>query len=402
MLAPIGSHLGFYRVGEKTFASKFEALIYATTIGASPMYHYYDEVWDAALPLYKHNTNTNFLSLYKERAQRIRDKFDYLVLHFSGGVDSTTALQSFVFNSIKLDEVYVRWPLKLLESSVYTPNPNDRRATNMLSEWDFSIKPKLDWVKANHPEIKIVIEDWTDELYKTNLDTFSESLFHKHNHNFGLANFIYSEMVSKSSLEAQAKGLRVGHIYGAEKPLITYDSGTDSFFMFFTDIGTASVGFQHSFNKFDTADRVDFYHAPDFPQLTIARATAMARHIRNNPGLTFLVDSKNIRLPETERTLLSDGFQKLCARVMHPNWDPLTFQVAKMDVSNRLHHPWYHYVFNNTEFIDKQNKIETVLKDLSFGVADRLKTFDRDGSMVGVKPVRTKFFKLNENQKHEN
>lgn len=396
MLAPADSHLGFYKVGDRTFVSKFEALLYATSVQKKPMYHYYDEAWDAALPLYRHHPNTNFLSLYKERARRIRDKFDYLVLHFSGGVDSTTVLQSFVFNDIKLDEVYVRWPLKLLQSNVYTPNPNDRRATNMLSEWDFSIKPKLDWIKANHPEIKIVIEDWTDELYKTKLDTFDENLFHKHNHNFGLVNFIYSEMVSKSSLEAQAKKLRVGHIYGAEKPLITYDSISDSFFMFFTDISTASVGFQHSFNKFDTADRIDFYHAPDFPQLTISRATAMAAHIRKNPSLTYLVDSKNASLSSDEKTKRMDAFQRLCTGVLYPNWDPRTFQVAKIDVSNRLYHPWYHYVFNNVEFMDKQRRIETVLKDLSFGLDDKLKTFDDDGNTVGVNPIRTKFFKLNE------
>lgn len=395
---PANTPLGFYKVGQRTFASKFDALFYATGTGERPLYHYYDEAWDKALVTYKYSPSTNFLQLYKERAKRVREKFDYLVLHFSGGVDSTTVLQSFVFNGIKLDEVYVRWPIKLIQSSIYTPDPNDRRATNMLSEWDFSIKPKLDWLRANHPDVKIVIEDWTDELYKTNLGTFNENLFRKHNHNFGLVNFVYSEMVSKSSLEAQAKKLKVGHIYGAEKPLITYDGTSDSFFMYFTDIATASVGFQHSFNKFDTENRVDFYHAPDFPELTIARATAMAAHIRKNPSLLYLVDAKNANLSSDERSKRMDAFQRLCARVIYPNWNPNTFQVDKIDVSNRLFHPWYHYVFNNVEFIEKQKKIETVLKDLSFGLNDNLKTFDDSGNIVGVNPVRTKFFKLNENE----
>jgi hypothetical protein len=391
------SPLGFYKVGFRTFSSKFDALFYATSTGQKPLYHYYDEAWDTALLKYKYSPTTNFSYLYGERARQVREKFDYLVLHFSGGVDSTTVLQSFIMNGIKLDEVYVRWPLKLIQSSAYTPNPNDRRATNMLSEWDFSIKPKLDWLKTNHPDIKIVIEDWTDDLYKTSLDTFNETLFKKHNHNFGLVNFIYSEMVSKSSLEAQAKKLKVGHIYGAEKPLITYDSNSDAFFMYFTDIATASVGFQHSFNKFDTENRVDFYHAPDFPELTLARATAMAAYIRANPNYTYLVDAKNAVLSSEERSKRMDSFQKLCAKVIYPNWNPNTFQVDKIDVSNRLFHPWYHYVFNNTEFIEKQRKIETVLKDMSFGIEDTLKTFDSVGNTVGVNPVRTKFFKLNEN-----
>jgi hypothetical protein len=394
MIDPTDSHLGFYKVGTQFFNSKFEALLLATTTHQKVMYHYHDEVWDATLQNFKYNEHTDFLDLYRERALRIREKYDYLVLHFSGGVDSTTVLQSFVFNDIKLDEVYIRWPLKLLQTNIYTPDANDRRATNMLSEWDFSIKPKLDWLKANHPEIKIVIEDWTDELYKTKLDTFNENLFHKHNHNFGLVNFIYSEMVSQSSLEAQAKKLKVGHIYGAEKPLLTYDAATDAFFMYFTDISTASVGFQHSFDKFDTANRVDFYHAIDFPQLTISRACAMAAYLRVHPELRYLVDSKNGALSNDERSKRADLFQKLCARVIYPNWNPATFQVDKVDVSNRLYHPWYHYIFNNVEFMEKQKRIETVLKDLSFGIDDSLKTTDNSGNMVGVKPTLTKFFKL--------
>ncbi len=391
------THLGFYKVGGRAFLSKIDALLHSTNTNQKPIYHYHDEVWDLALKSYRFNPNTSFLDLYKQRAQMVRDSFDYLVLHFSGGVDSTTVLQSFVHNNIRLDEVYVRWPIKLINSTKYTPDPYNRNATNMLSEWDFSIKPKLDWLRANHPEVKIVIEDWTDELYRVKSDTFSETLFRKHNHNFGLANFIYSEMVSKTSLEAQSKGLEVAHIYGAEKPMITYDAITDAFYMYFTDINTASVGFQHSFNKFNTLNRVDFYHSTNLPELTISRATAMALHIRRNPSLLYLVDSSNAKLDSEERSKRSDKFQKLCAKVIYPNWDTSTFQVDKIDVSNRLYHPWYHYVFNNIEFIDKQKRIESVFKDITLGLSDNFKSFDNNDNAVGVLPIRTKFFRLNEN-----
>ena len=43
--------------------------------------------------------------LKKQRAQHIRDNYDYVVLYFSGGSDSTTVLNSFYDNNIYIDEI---------------------------------------------------------------------------------------------------------------------------------------------------------------------------------------------------------------------------------------------------------------------------------------------------------
>lgn len=391
----IAEFTGLYKVGNELFISKLEAMLRATSSNEKVSYYYHDDVWDSNIKTYTYN-NHNLLALYKTRAQQIRDKYDYLVLHFSGGSDSTTVLQSFIHNNIKLDEVYVKWPIKLLSSSIYTPNILDTSATNMLSEWDFSIKPKLDWLKANNPDIKIVIEDWTDDLYASNTATFNEKLFLVHNHNFGLVNFIFSEKLSKSSISVQNQGKRVAHIYGAEKPLITYVKEINSFYMYFTDASTTAVGYQHAFGKASIENKVDFYNAPEYPELTLARAYAMATFLTNNPSLLYLVDSSNGELSSSERTSRADKFQKLCAKILYPNWDTSTFQVDKTDVSNRLYHPWYHYVFNSDEFADKQKKIQYTLKDFSAGISSNLLSIDKLNNVVGLRPVLTKFFKMKE------
>ena len=384
---------GVYRVGTNVLTSKFEALLHATSTNQKVTYYYYDEIWDFAINNFNYD-NVNLLDMYKQRAQQIRDKYSYLVLHFSGGSDSTGVLQAFIDNGIKLDEVYVKWPLKLLNSGIYTPDINNIGATNMLSEWDFSIKPKLDWLRQHHPEIKIVVEDWTDELYQFNANELNDKLFFKHNHNFGLVNFIFSEMLSKSSMEMQAKGVSVAHIYGAEKPLLTYVADTKEFFTYFTDASTTAVGYQHAHGKIDLTNKVDFYLAFEYPQMTIARAYTMAKYLQKNTSMLYLVDLNNRSLPNDERVKRIDGFQKLCSTVLYPKWDTTTFQVEKNDVSNRLYHPWYYYIFDRVEFSDKQKKIETKLKDFSFGINDDHKNMNETGDMVGLKPVSTKFFKL--------
>lgn len=52
--------------------------------------------------------------LYKRRAQQLRDKFDYVVLLYSGGIDSHVILNTFVKNNIKLDEVVIAGNKKYL------------------------------------------------------------------------------------------------------------------------------------------------------------------------------------------------------------------------------------------------------------------------------------------------
>jgi len=383
---------GVYNVNGRFFSSKIKSLLYATMVNQPVSFYYYDEVWDKTIETYKYTPDVNLLDMYRIRAEQLRSQYDYLVLHFSGGSDSTTVLESFILNGIKLDEVYVKWPLKLLNSQVYTPNNKDFNPTNMLSEWDFSIKPKLDWLRSVHPEIKIVVEDWTDDLYQFNTNQITEELFLKHNQNFGLVNFIFSEMLSKSSMEMQERGMKVGHVYGAEKPLLVYKD--ESFYTYYSDASTNAVGFQHAHGKTDPTNKINFYHAVDYPELTIARAYKMADHLTKNPGLIKLVDSANGRLPIEVKTKFIDLFQKLCAKVLYPNWNMNNFQVDKHDLSNRLYHPWYHYVFDRPEFQAKQTKIEQKVKDFSSGISDTYKVFDKHGNAVGFKPISTKLFKL--------
>ena len=45
--------------------------------------------------------------LRKQRAQQLRDTYSYLVLYYGGGSDSSTVLNSFLDNNIKLDEIVV-------------------------------------------------------------------------------------------------------------------------------------------------------------------------------------------------------------------------------------------------------------------------------------------------------
>lgn len=59
-----------------------------------------DVVWDI-------EPSESFKELCKQRALQIRESYDYVVLHFSGGSDSTTVLNSFIENKIPIDEIVI-------------------------------------------------------------------------------------------------------------------------------------------------------------------------------------------------------------------------------------------------------------------------------------------------------
>jgi len=147
---------GAWIVGGRQFTSKFEALHHASINKQPVSFYYHDKVW---LSVNRSLLGRQSLtSLYRERALQLREKYDHLVLHYSGGSDSHNILHTFLSNGIKLDEVNVWWAIPLRDGKFYTIS-RIASARNGVSEWDLTIKPALDKLHALHPEIKITVTD---------------------------------------------------------------------------------------------------------------------------------------------------------------------------------------------------------------------------------------------------
>ena len=90
----------FYKVGDQIIANKTLALVEATKRGVFPSWEYHHDVFGAmnwSAPI----TET-LDDLYRERCQQLRDKYDYLILCYSGGSDSWTILNTFLKHKITL------------------------------------------------------------------------------------------------------------------------------------------------------------------------------------------------------------------------------------------------------------------------------------------------------------
>ena len=75
-------------------------------------------------------------SLYSKRAQQIRDEYEYVILCYSGGVDSTNILEAFYYNNIFIDEILIVGAFSQDSNSGTDENHNgdiDRKSTRLNS-----------------------------------------------------------------------------------------------------------------------------------------------------------------------------------------------------------------------------------------------------------------------------
>ena len=100
---------GFYQVGDRVFTNKMLALYEASKSKSEVKFNFHNEIYSNID--WTQRPNGILKNLYKQRAQQLRDEYDYITINFSGGADSWNVLNSFLSNGIKVDEVYTRWGL---------------------------------------------------------------------------------------------------------------------------------------------------------------------------------------------------------------------------------------------------------------------------------------------------
>ena len=126
---------GFYMVGNKKFFNKTLALLESSTSKLPVEWKFNHDAYgkiDWTVPI-----ETNLEELYRLRAQQLRNQYDYLILHFSGGADSTNVLHAFVRNNIFLDEIVMQYP----KAHDQVANGVDYSGNNQYSEIPFSAIP---------------------------------------------------------------------------------------------------------------------------------------------------------------------------------------------------------------------------------------------------------------------
>lgn len=262
---------GTWVAGEHSFHSKRDALIFASRTNVPKVeFRWYDQVWAGYDT--KNLGRIDLDALYLQRAQQLRDTYDHLCLYYSGGADSHNILMTFINNGIKLDQVYVNWPMQAVKGRYYTPNTEDTSASNILSEWDFAIEPTLKWLAQTHPEIVIEVGDWSsllDEKYYQDDRFLSSPLW------WGVGSLPRNLNGSQLAQEHLDRGRRVASVYGFDKPTLAM-AEDQRVYMFFHD--TAFLTASNTVGEFEP-----FYWSPALPALSYEMAYQLFRYFDDRP-----------------------------------------------------------------------------------------------------------------------
>lgn len=319
---------GFYVVGNEIYNHKVNALEAATRTQQEVSWNFNNEFFESLD--WKTPVLTDIRELYRLRALQLRERYDHLVLLYSGGADSTTILKAFLDNGIHLDEIIYDGPFThLLGKHEVSNNPDP---ANLISEWDFSAKPTLEYVSKNFPRTKITLIDGLDRLTNEDYEDTC-TLVLAHNYVIIKRHRKIEERLREIS-DNVTKNFAV--LPGIDKPHVVVKNNV--FAAIFDD--------NRCFLKSDYADGYHrvveyFYWTPDFPEIPIKQTQLLYQAIAANPSIRYFFDVA-MTTPEQR---LSDHYRfykrNVVSDVVYPTWDLKTFQAIKSDsVVNSLHYQW--------------------------------------------------------------
>jgi len=291
--------MGVYHVGTLEFVNKADALLYATSTGQLVRWNFNEDVFssiDWHTPI-----ETPLLELYRQRAQQLRDTYDFLSLYFSGGVDSTNVLMSFIDNNIPLDEIVMYRPVRLVNKA----NTLDTSDTNIWSEIEFAAVPYLKKYVKDH-KIKIRFLDMDVALE----EFFQNPKLYEH---FSVLPQYSSRQVAKIAMSLTDKiwnslyqrGVKVAHIKGADKPFIYFQNGT--YHSSFCDDSVHIMNFANDNFSKDHGHLVNhqihenFYWTASLPQITIKQCQMVKKYIQDHNAFDkFFLHGSDARADDLE------------------------------------------------------------------------------------------------------
>jgi hypothetical protein len=316
----INKKLGYYICDNLEFESKISALTYSN-ISKKPVEWIFN---DLEFSLYDWSVEPTLTldQLYDQRAKELREKYDYLILSYSGGSDSHQILMSFIRQNLLIDEIIVNTVEKGWRNFTIL-DPKNTSSLNSGAEHYLQTIPRLKEIENLIPRTKITICDLTDHVYDSFLKAGDASwvLSKREALNpIGVTrfNYIYFDEVRRKF----DKQKRIGLVLGVEKPKSIIHNG--QFWIRFNDRAANMVTIIDHIKDYDNSVLEYFYWSPDAVPILIKQGHVIKRWLETNPQYqqywNSTTDFKTIRIYH-ERLLRSVIYSS--------TWDENWFQVDK-------------------------------------------------------------------------
>lgn len=264
---------GAYIANSKKFHSKVEAILSLPPNNYDVKWDFHDDFF-SRYDWFKEPT-LSLDQLYAERAKQLRDKYDHIVLNYSGGSDSHNILQTFVKNNIVIDEIQMFGAFdrekKLFEEE--TPTLDDLRFKNL--ELYAQAIPFVNELKKKWPNLVLTKFDWSTLLPKVYAESKNfEWIYVPGNGRFApnLAAKMFVHRSRREAVSSEYKKKKVVYLWGMDKPRVMNQH--NKWYIYFVDsVLNNNGGF--SDNEVDEY----FYWAPESADILCKQAHVIKKYV---------------------------------------------------------------------------------------------------------------------------
>jgi hypothetical protein len=258
----------YYCDDGKIFNSKIEALKYSQKNNIKTYFYYDDDAWSKQD--WKTEPPGTLEYHYLQQAKRLRDEYDYLILAYSGGHDSTNILETFYYNNIKLDKIITVGALSQDSMSGVDENHNGELYHNVFP-----------YIKELGLESITEVYDYTKYFVKPDVLTitqYSDDWINYIGPWFSPHHWFWND-IERYVIPKSLGNKKVALIFGKDKPALFFNPNgnmvrlpTGNYMLnsfCFRDLPLAGYG--NFLNKVSVSncDRINFYWDHKYPYILI-------------------------------------------------------------------------------------------------------------------------------------
>jgi len=275
----INKRLGYYTVDSFQFDSKIQACIYATKLDKEVKWHFNEEVF-SKFPWNIEPTET-LDQLYDERSKNLREKYDYIMISYSGGADSHNIVESFIRQGLHIDEIVVN-TMTTANEKFTDIDPSNIKASNAAAEHALQTIPRLKEIQNRIPKTKITILDLTEYLFKYWLEIGDARwVLDKREGlnplNVTRFNYIHFNEVRKNF----DRDKKIALILGVEKPRTVITKEND-IYVSFTDRATNIITIAEHVKEYTNSTIEFFYWHPEGAKIVCKQAHVIKRWLEQD------------------------------------------------------------------------------------------------------------------------
>lgn len=369
--------LGYYFCNGIEFRSKVNAFIYSNTVNKPVEWNFHQDIF-AKYPWHIEPHQT-LDELYNARAKQVREKYDYVILSFSGGADSNNMVEAFLRQGLYIDEIVTNH-LSSAAKKTTILNPAIKDSSNFAAEHELQAMPRLKEISQRSPKTKITVLDVSETVIDS-MKAYEDVdwVFDKNDHLSAGQLFRYNYMYFSDIKKRLDKNLKVGFVIGVDKPRTVIKNNSD-FYLYFNDV-TVNIALITAFtNEYTNTYLELFYWSPEATDLICKQAHVVKRWLESRPPRQMLWRDASFA---TVRTYHEPILRDLLYTTWNNNW----FQTAKAT-------SWFHTEFDTWFQTDQdlvrhranwsrgiQYLVEKIPNNLIYnkdGLPDGLKTFRHD------------------------